>query len=83
MPVAGIMPFPGVTPFSQGGFRYTAAMAGAKTKTWKPFYQHYRTRGWSFTAALVILARKIARVAFALHRNGSTFNPQLAAMALT
>jgi len=27
-------------------------------------------------AALVILARKIARVAFAIHRDGTTFNPQ-------
>lgn len=59
---------------------YTAAMAGAKTKTWKPFYERYRAQGWSSTAALVILARKIARVAFAIHRNDTDFNPAMACL---
>lgn len=62
---------------------YTAAMAGAKTKTWKPYYERYRAKGWSSTAALVILARKIARVAFAVYRTNAPFNPTQVAAALT
>lgn len=61
---------------------YNAAMSAAKTKTWNPLYNHYRAQGWSSTAALVILARKIARVAFAIHHNNTHFNPQLVAVAL-
>lgn len=55
---------------------YTAAMSGSKTKTWKPWYEHYRAKGWSSTAALVILARKIARVAWTLHHHKTTFDPK-------
>lgn len=62
---------------------YNAAMSGAKTTTWRPVYEHYRARGWSSTAALVILARKIARIAFAIYHNDTTFNPARVAVALT
>ncbi|MDA8095872.1 MAG: transposase [Betaproteobacteria bacterium] len=40
---------------------YLAAMSAAKTKTWKPIYEHYRQKGLSSTTTLVILARRIAR----------------------
>ena len=53
---------------------FNAAMSGAKTKTWKPLYQHYRAQGWSSTAALVILARKIARIAWTLNHHQTTFD---------
>lgn len=43
---------------------YLAAMSTAKTKTWKPIYEHYRAKGLSSTATLVILARRIARTAW-------------------
>ncbi len=62
---------------------YNAAMSGAKTATWKPVYAHYRARGWSSTAALVIRARKIARIAFAIYHNNTEFNPERVAVALT
>jgi transposase len=62
---------------------YNAAMSGAKTATWRPVYEHYRAKGWSSTAALVILARKIARVAFAIYHNETTFNRERIAGALT
>lgn len=62
---------------------YNAAMSGAKTATWRPVYEHYRARGWSSTAALVILARKIARVAFSIYHNETTFKPERAVGALT
>ncbi len=56
---------------------YNAAMSAAKTKTWKPFYERHRAKGLSTTAALVILARKIARIAWSIHRHHTTFNPQM------
>ena len=55
---------------------YNAAMSAAKTKTWRPFYERQRAKGLSTTAALVILARKIARIAWSIHRHHTTFNPQ-------
>ena len=54
---------------------YNAALAGAKTKTWKPWYDYYRGKGLPSTAALVVLARKIARIAFSLYRHNTTFDP--------
>ncbi len=45
---------------------HCSAMSGARHPTWKAFYQRYRDRGLKTTQALVILARKLARVAFAL-----------------
>jgi len=62
---------------------YNAAMSAAKTKMWKPFYERQRAKGLSTTAALVVLARKIARVAWSVHRHHTTFNPQILASGLT
>ena len=53
-----------------------AAMAASKSKAWKPIYEHYRAHGWSTTAALVIIARKIARAAWSIHHYNSTFDPE-------
>lgn len=55
---------------------FNAAMSAAKTKVWKPIYEHYRAQGWSTTAALVIIARKIARAAWSIHHYHSTFDPE-------
>jgi transposase len=54
---------------------YNAAMSAVKTKCWGPIYQRYRARGLSSTESLVILARKIARTAWSVHRHGTTFDP--------
>jgi transposase len=54
---------------------FLAAMAACKTALWKPFYQRYRQRGLSTIEALVILARKLARVAFAIVKNNIDFDP--------
>jgi transposase len=62
---------------------YNAAMSAIKTKAWKPLYEHYRTRGWSTTASLVIIARKIARAAWSIHHYHSTFNPERITKCLT
>jgi len=54
---------------------FTAAMSACRTKLWQPFYQRYRARGLSTTAALVVLARKLARVAFSIVRHNVDFHP--------
>lgn len=56
---------------------YVAAMSASKTKLWRPFYERYRARGLSSTATLVILARKLARIAFSIVKHGTTFKPEL------
>lgn len=56
---------------------YTAAMSASKTKLWRPFYQRYLDRGLSTTQALVILARKLARIAYSMVKHGTEFNPEL------
>lgn len=57
---------------------HNAAMAARRSTTWEPFYQRYIQRGLAPTQALVILARKLARVAFALLKNQSTYQPAMA-----
>lgn len=54
---------------------FTAAMSASKTKLWRPFYQRYRDRGLPSTAALLILARKLARIAFSIVKHGTLFDP--------
>ena len=60
---------------------YLAAMQACRSATWKPFYQRYLDRGLAKTQALVILARKLARVAFALLRNQSDYRPNTSQQA--
>lgn len=48
---------------------HNAAMAASRSAAWKGVYEQYRNSGKATTQALVILARKLARVAFALMRN--------------
>lgn len=62
---------------------YVAAMSASKTKLWRPFYERYRARGLSSTATLVILARKLARIAFSIVKHGTVFQPELIENACT
>jgi transposase len=62
---------------------YNAAMSAIKTTVWKPLYEHYRTKGWSTTASLVIIARKIARAAWSIHHYRTTFHPERITQCLT
>jgi transposase len=55
---------------------YLAAMSASKTTLWKPVYKALRDRGLESTEALVVLARRIARIAFAMSRSGQPFDPQ-------
>lgn len=53
---------------------FNCAMSAAKTKLWRPYYQAQRAKGLSSTAAIVILARKMVRVAFALYKHDQPFD---------
>jgi transposase len=56
---------------------YNCAQAAAKTAVWKPYYQALRAREFSATQALVILARKLLRIAFSLwQQDQTTFDAQ-------
>jgi len=55
---------------------YTAGMAAAHSKLFKPTYLALLARGLQTTEAIVILARKIARIAFALYRSQEVFDAQ-------
>lgn len=57
---------------------YNAAMAASRSQTWQPFYQRHLDRGLTRIQALVALARKLARVAFALIRHQTQYQPRLA-----
>lgn len=60
---------------------YNAAMAAARSTRWQPFYQRYLCRGLKPTQVLVILARKLARIAFALMKTQSQYRPELTSAA--
>lgn len=62
---------------------FTAAMSAVRTTVWKPIYESYRAQGWSSTATFVIIARKIARAAWSIHRYQTTFNPDRLTKGLT
>ncbi|MBO3278318.1 IS110 family RNA-guided transposase [Pseudomonas schmalbachii] len=55
---------------------HNAAMAAARTQRWKSLYQGYLMRGLKKTEALTILARKLARIAFALMQTQTAYHPQ-------
>lgn len=55
---------------------FMAAMSACHTKTFRPIYQALRARGLKTTEALVVLARKLLRIAFAVWRSGTPFEPQ-------
>jgi transposase len=59
---------------------YNCAQAAARTAAWKPHYTRLLKRGLPTTAALVILARKLLRVALALWKQAdAVFDPEKAA----
>jgi len=62
---------------------YVAAMSAKKSKAWKPLFEHYRAKGLSSTAALVILARRIARTAWSMYTYRTEFDPVRLAKSLT
>lgn len=55
---------------------YMMAFSASRTRAFKPVYQALRARGLSGTASFVILGRKLLRVAFALWRTKTDFDPE-------
>jgi transposase len=62
---------------------YLCAMSAVRTPTFRPQYQALRAKGLSTTAALVVLARKLLRIAFAVWKSETPFDPQKAKMCTT
>lgn len=56
---------------------HTAAMAAVGNPLFAPDYQRLQSRGLSKTAALVVIARKLARIAWGIFRSGKDFDPQI------
>ena len=56
---------------------YMMASSATRTKAFGPIYQALKARGFKSTQALVILARKIMRVALAVWRSGKDFDPAM------
>lgn len=54
---------------------FNAAMSAAKTNIWRPYYERERAKGLPTTAALIVIARRLIRVAFALFKKQIHFNP--------
>lgn len=52
---------------------HNAASAGIRCPAWKPLYEGYLARGLKTTQALVVIARKLARIAFSLLKNQSEY----------
>ena len=55
---------------------HLAAMQASRHATWAAFYRRYQARGLTRIQALVILARKLARVAFDKQKNQSEYQPK-------
>lgn len=60
---------------------YNAAMSGCKDPHWRPYYQSLRDRGFSGTAALMTLARKMVRVCYTLLQKQVSFDPGIRSVA--
>ena len=52
---------------------FMAARAGARSPVWKSYYASQKAKGLSSTEATVILARKLIRVAWSVHKQKSPF----------
>ncbi len=54
---------------------YLAAMSACRSAACKPLYEAYRARGLAGTESIVILARKLLRIAYAVWKSGQAFDP--------
>lgn len=55
---------------------FTAASAAIRCSCWKPFYDNAKAKGWKSTQAILILARKMIRIAWFLNDKGIDFDPR-------
>jgi transposase len=56
---------------------FNCARSAAQRKPWRPYYQAQLAKGLTKTAATVVLARKMLRVAFAVYKHRQPFNSLL------
>lgn len=54
---------------------FMAAMAACKIPAWRALFEANLDKGLPSTAAFVVVARKIARVAFSLYKSGQNYDP--------
>ena len=54
---------------------FMGAMSACKRREWRAVYEANIQKGLPSTAALVVVARKLARVAFGLFKSGETYDP--------
>lgn len=54
---------------------FNAAMAAVRCPVWKDVYAYHLQRGWATTAAILIIARKILRIALAMEKAQAAFDP--------
>jgi len=55
---------------------YLCAMSATRSALLRPRYEALKARGLPTTAAVVVLARKLLRIAFAVWKSGTPFDPQ-------
>jgi transposase len=63
-------------PSEQRRILFNCARAASRTRHWQPYYAAQLAKGLSSTAATVILARKMVRVAFAVVKQNAPFDPE-------
>jgi hypothetical protein len=56
-------------------------MSACRSNAWKAFYSHHLNCGKATTQVLVMLSRKLARIAFALMKNQSEYQSKGAVIA--
>jgi transposase len=56
---------------------FNCARSAAQMKLWRPYYDTQLAKGLSTTAATMVLARKMLRIAFAVSKRRQPFNPLL------
>lgn len=59
---------------------YLAAVTASRT-SWRAYYQAQLAKGLPNTAAFIVVARKIARIAFSLFKTGAEYDPKRAPMS--
>lgn len=64
-------------PAEQRRLLFNCARSAAQRKPWRPYYEAQLVKGLSKTAATVVLARKMLRVAFAVYKHRQPFNSLL------
>ncbi len=59
------------------GILYMAAKSASQTAEFRDYYQSLKSRGLKATEALVVLMRKLVRIAWALYTYNRTFEPKV------